>query len=388
MRSRFRQQSNDKFEAGVERYIFTGQRYGTDAWGRTWADTEFSNTNFRVKLDKLANSDVLYVDYLRVKVHYTTGGGGTATYYNHPDHLTGSNVVTDENGGLAQLVDYYPFGGIRLDEKTGTFDEQRKFTGHEYDEDTNLHYYVQRYYNQDVGRFTSQDPVFLEIGSKDFAKKLQGSAFDSKNVKNDQELIERYLASPQGLNSYSYSLNNPLIYRDENGEIPALAPLVVGGVIGGLGGFGAQYLEDVQQNISEGRTNIFAFRSSASEYALSTTTGAAAGVSTVFGLPGLAVAGAINIGGSILKDSVFESSIDYPGAAIEGITTVGVPLGVNKAFGKVVGRNISTFSKYLVQGAHTQRDVAVEALQTQVNSIASVVREIATTVAGLKTKQP
>ena len=237
MRSRFRQQSNDKFEAGVERYIFTGQRYGTDAWGRTWADTEFSNTNFRVKLDKLANSDVLYVDYLRVKVHYTTGGGGTATYYNHPDHLTGSNVVTDENGGLAQLVDYYPFGGIRLDEKTGTFDEQRKFTGHEYDEDTNLHYYVQRYYNQDVGRFTSQDPVHLLIGDDQRfrAEANRGLAF--------------HLTNPQALNSYSYTINNPLKYVDEEGEIwdtfldVGFIAFDVGTIIGDIAFNGGQNLD-------------------------------------------------------------------------------------------------------------------------------------------------
>ena len=152
-----------------------------------------------MKLDKLAISDTLYVDYLRVKVYYTTGGGGTATYYNHPDHLTGSNVVSNEQGSVEQLLDYYPFGGIRLDEKIGSFDEQRKFTGQEFDEDTNLHYYVQRYYNQDVGRFTSQDPVFLAIGTGDKRAKVA-------------------LTNPQSLNSYSYVVNSPLKYVDEEGE--------------------------------------------------------------------------------------------------------------------------------------------------------------------------
>jgi len=128
-----------------------------------------------------------------------TEAGATKVFSNHPDHLTGSNVVSNEDGNLEQLLDYYPFGGIRLDEKTGTFDEQRKFTGHEFDEDTNLHYYVQRYYNQDIGRFTSQDPVFLNL------------AVDQRTG--------RVLENPQLHNSYSYVANNPLKYVDIEGEL-------------------------------------------------------------------------------------------------------------------------------------------------------------------------
>jgi uncharacterized protein RhaS with RHS repeats len=41
---------------------------------------------------------------------------GTSTYYVHPDHLGGTNVVTDENADIVQLIDYYPFGEIRYNE--------------------------------------------------------------------------------------------------------------------------------------------------------------------------------------------------------------------------------------------------------------------------------
>ncbi|MEK7535966.1 MAG: RHS repeat-associated core domain-containing protein [Patescibacteria group bacterium] len=135
------------------------------------------------------------------------GTSPEAVYYDHTDHLGGSSVLTNASAVAEQVLDYYPFGGIRLNEKASSFDEQRKFTGQEYDKDTNLHYYVQRYYNQDVGRFTSQDPVHLLIGDEQrFKDKAQRS-------------LEFHLSDPQSLNSYSYVNNNPLKYVDETGEI-------------------------------------------------------------------------------------------------------------------------------------------------------------------------
>ena len=70
------------------------------------------------------------------------GTSAPVVYYAHTDHLGGSSVMTNSSGIAQQVLDYYPFGGIRLNEKTTAFDEQRKFTGQEYDEDTNLHYFL------------------------------------------------------------------------------------------------------------------------------------------------------------------------------------------------------------------------------------------------------
>jgi len=67
------------------------------------------------------------------------------------------------------------------------------FTGHEYDEDTNLYYMQSRYQDPEVGRFISQDPAFREIN------------FD--------------LADPQSMNAYSYSRNNPVSMVDRDGQM-------------------------------------------------------------------------------------------------------------------------------------------------------------------------
>ena len=81
---------------------------------------------------------------------------------------------------------------------------QRKFTGHEFDRDTALTYANARYYKQNIGRFLSQDPVFLAVGAPDL-KQVTGLE------------LQHYLENPQALNAYSYTANNPLKYVDEGG---------------------------------------------------------------------------------------------------------------------------------------------------------------------------
>jgi len=72
------------------------------------------------------------------------------------------------------------------------FKEQKKFTGYEYDTESDLHYAKNRYYDQDIGKFLSQDPFVIGV---------------------------RYnLVNPQAANSYSYALNNPLRYTDPSGQ--------------------------------------------------------------------------------------------------------------------------------------------------------------------------
>jgi RHS repeat-associated protein len=126
------------------------------------------------------------------------GTGSTAAVFSvHTDHLSGSSAVTNSSGMQEEVMDYFPFGEIRLDQKAGTFDEQRKFSGHEYDAETELTYMNARYYKSDIGRFVSQDPAYLATSTD--------------------------LADPQISNSYSYAKNNPLTYVDPDGREPVKA---------------------------------------------------------------------------------------------------------------------------------------------------------------------
>ena len=130
---------------------------------------------------------------------------GTTTTFHHTDHLSGSSVESDEEGYVTEVLDYYPFGTTRIDQKYTTYENDKKFTGHEYDDATDLYYMGARYQNPEIGRFISEDPVYLGTGT-------QGSD------ENGQKQLRSYLSDPQGFNSYSYSRNNPLRYVDPNGE--------------------------------------------------------------------------------------------------------------------------------------------------------------------------
>ncbi len=106
------------------------------------------------------------------------------------DHLGSVAVSTNAQGAVTELSDYYPYGSIRTD--TGSFKEQRKFIGQEFDPATNLSYLNARYYDGNRGQFLNQDPVF----------------WGNQN-----------LGDPQSLNSYSYANNNPINRSDPSGLV-------------------------------------------------------------------------------------------------------------------------------------------------------------------------
>ena len=123
-------------------------------------------------------------------------GTATTTTFIHPDHLGGTNVATDESGQVSQVLDYYPYGGQRID--TGSYNAGRTFIGERFDAESSLSYLNARMYDGQRGQFTTQDPVFWEVGLTQ-----DGRAG---------------LMNPQAQNSYAYALNNPIIYKDPNGR--------------------------------------------------------------------------------------------------------------------------------------------------------------------------
>ena len=116
--------------------------------------------------------------------------GNDVSYY-HSDNLGSSSLVTDSSGDVTYSTDYYPFGSSLHE------DGEEKYTYNSKELDsTGLYYYGARYYDANIGRFISVDPV-------------------SGNIYN-----------PQRLNRYSYTLNNPLKYVDPTGTTQfRLAPL-------------------------------------------------------------------------------------------------------------------------------------------------------------------
>lgn len=127
-------------------------------------------------------------------------------FINHADHLGSMALVTDRQGQVAEEVHYAPFGALVADLSSVNHKEQRKFTGHEHDLATGLTYAQSRYLNTKIGRFLSQDPMFLLLGDLGFHERY---GREPGGV----------LADPQLLNCYGYSKNNPLRFVDPSGEV-------------------------------------------------------------------------------------------------------------------------------------------------------------------------
>ncbi len=79
---------------------------------------------------------------------------GTTSYY-QADGLGSITSLSNTAGALANTYTYDSFG--KLTASSGTIVNPFQFTGRDFDSETGLRYYRTRYYDQNIGRFTSED---------------------------------------------------------------------------------------------------------------------------------------------------------------------------------------------------------------------------------------
>ncbi|MBZ5679177.1 MAG: RHS repeat-associated core domain-containing protein [Acidobacteriia bacterium] len=87
---------------------------------------------------------------------------GTTSYY-QADGLGSITSLSNSGGALANTYSYDFFG--KLTASSGTLANPFQYTGRESDSEAGLYYYRNRYYDQNVGRFVSEDPMRFEAGS-------------------------------------------------------------------------------------------------------------------------------------------------------------------------------------------------------------------------------
>jgi RHS repeat-associated protein len=156
-------------------YSFTSTKSG--------ANTYATSTNY------VFNGDTLLAT-IDQALYNGAATGSPTTRYIHPDHLGSTNAVTDQNGSLVQLMDYYPYGASRIAPSTYPTNEKRQYIGQFSDAQTNLNYLNARFYDSSRGQFTSEDPLFWG---------------------------KQNLTDPQSLNAYSYAQDNPVTKKDPTG---------------------------------------------------------------------------------------------------------------------------------------------------------------------------
>ena len=87
----------------------------------------------------------------------------TKAYHYQLDHLGTPQELTDTNGEIVWSAHYRSYGEIsRLD--INKIDNPLRFQGQYFDHESGLHYNRHRYYNPDIGRYLTPDPVKLAGG--------------------------------------------------------------------------------------------------------------------------------------------------------------------------------------------------------------------------------
>ncbi|WP_339530548.1 RHS repeat domain-containing protein, partial [Pseudomonas sp. RA_15y_Pfl1_P11] len=88
----------------------------------------------------------------------------TKPYHYQLDHLGTPQELTAPDGEIVWSAHYRAYGEIsRLD--IGKVDNPLRFQGQYFDQESGLHYNRHRYYNPDLGRYLTPDPVKLAGGS-------------------------------------------------------------------------------------------------------------------------------------------------------------------------------------------------------------------------------
>ena len=112
--------------------------------------------------------------------------GGRSGHFLQDNH--GSAVaLTDASGSITSSASYDSFGN-----STNNLTTRYQFTGREKDDFTGLYYYRARWYDEQLGRFISEDPIGLSGGINEFAyignNPLSGTDSSGLTPEYDQQL--------------------------------------------------------------------------------------------------------------------------------------------------------------------------------------------------------
>ena len=156
---------------------------------RGTANYLYDGKNLIEELDNSGNVLARYTQGDEIDEPLSEVRAGSTSYYQQ-DGINSVTSLSSGAGALANTYSYDSFG--KQITFTGTLTNRFQFTGREFDSETGIYQYRARYYDENVGRFISEDPV----------------GFDG------------------GIDFYTYVEGNPVTFADPMGLAPVLPPPV------------------------------------------------------------------------------------------------------------------------------------------------------------------
>jgi RHS repeat-associated protein len=166
----FNRLSKISSQTGETKYFYDvfGRRIGKEnALGRT----EFIWDGDVIALEKTADQTRHYLfepnSFIPLAQIVEKGESSHTAYY-HVDQLGTPQILSDEKGEIAWNAEYKAWGEAQVviseAAKEAGINNPIRFQGQYFDEESGLHYNRHRYYDPEIGRFISSDPIGLMGG--------------------------------------------------------------------------------------------------------------------------------------------------------------------------------------------------------------------------------
>ncbi len=135
---------------------------------------------------------------------YTSDTANPELYYLKDGHGNAETLLKPD-GTVYEDYQYTAFGTTL---ENSTIDNPFRYCGEYYDTETGLTYLRNRYYSSEVGRFITEDPHW----------NINNMIYGDKEYQEGEIRIPDTNAIIQSGNLYPYCMNNPVMYRDPNGN--------------------------------------------------------------------------------------------------------------------------------------------------------------------------
>jgi RHS repeat-associated protein len=132
----------------------------------------YDGDNLMEETNSSGTATVRYSQGLNIDEPLAMLQSGTTSFY-QADGLGSLTSLSNTSGALANTYTYDSFGNLIA--STGSITNRFRYTGREFDSETNLYYYRARYYDPQAGRFLSEDRIRSVSGTLNFYGYVENS---------------------------------------------------------------------------------------------------------------------------------------------------------------------------------------------------------------------